>query len=103
MILIINNIFLHLTTTTTKQSTVLCLPLPPPIQTFIMSPIIARAAIRNAAFTGRRQFSVVNSLRSFARSFEPHVFQRLPMTSQSQAPDYGRLFKRSGKTIAMYV
>ncbi|CAK7242131.1 MAG: hypothetical protein STHCBS139747_003611 [Sporothrix thermara] len=68
-----------------------------------MSPIIARAAIRNAAFTGRRQFSVVNSLRSFARSFEPHVFQRLPMTSQSQAPDYGRLFKRSGKTIAIYV
>ena len=68
-----------------------------------MSPIIARAAIRNAAATGRRQFSVMRSLRSFARSFEPHVFQRLPTTTESQAPDYGRLIKRSGKTIAMYV
>ncbi|CAK7275048.1 hypothetical protein SEPCBS57363_006479 [Sporothrix epigloea] len=67
-----------------------------------MSPIIARAVIRNAAFAGRRQFSVVRSLRSFARSFEAHVFQRLPATSESQAPDYGRLIKRGSKTIAVY-
>ncbi|CAK7235841.1 hypothetical protein SCUCBS95973_009405 [Sporothrix curviconia] len=67
-----------------------------------MSPIIARAAIRNAAFAGRRQFSVVRSLRSFARSFEPHVFQRLPNTIESQAPDYSRLIKRTGKTIVIY-
>ncbi|KJR84572.1 uncharacterized protein SPSK_10061 [Sporothrix schenckii 1099-18] len=67
-----------------------------------MSPVIARAAIRNAAATGRRQFSVVRSLRSFARSFEPHVFQRLPVAGDAQAPDYGRLIKRSGKTIAIY-
>ncbi|CAK7204526.1 hypothetical protein SEUCBS139899_007284 [Sporothrix eucalyptigena] len=67
-----------------------------------MSPIIARAAIRNAAFAGRRQFSVMRSLRSFARSFEPHVFQRLPITSEAQAPDYSRLVKRSAKTIAIY-
>lgn len=68
-----------------------------------MSPIIARAAARNIAATGRRQFSVVANLRSFARSFEPHVFQRLPETAKPQAPDYGRLVKRSGKTLAIYV
>ncbi|KAL1902905.1 hypothetical protein Sste5346_000817 [Sporothrix stenoceras] len=70
-----------------------------------MSPIIARAAIRSAAMasrTGTRQFSVMRSLRSFARSFEPHVFQRLPTTSSAQAPDYGRLIKRSSKTIVIY-
>jgi hypothetical protein len=66
-----------------------------------MSPIIARAAMRNIAASGRRQFSVMRSLRSFARSFEPHVFQRLPTTSEAQSPDYARLIKRSGKTIAV--
>ena len=67
-----------------------------------MSPIIARAAVRNMAATGRRQFSVVQSLRTFARSFEPHVFQRLSNTAKPQAPDYGRLVKRSSTTLALY-
>ncbi len=68
-----------------------------------MSPIIARVAMRNAAAAGRRQFSVAQSVRSFARSFEPHVFQRLPTTVEAQGPDYGRLLKRSGKTAVIYV
>jgi hypothetical protein len=67
-----------------------------------MSPIIASQAAR--AFTratGRRQFSMINSLRSFARSFEHAPFQRMPQTQQSAASDWGRQFKRAGGSAMM--
>lgn len=67
-----------------------------------MSPIIARVTVRNVAATGRRQFSVIRSMRSFGRSFEPHVFQRLPNSVEAQSPDYGRLFRRGAMTVALY-
>ena len=64
-----------------------------------MSPIVARAAMRAAA--GRRQFSMVQSLRSFARSFESHPFERLPITGNSQSADWGKLVKRAGSQALM--
>ncbi|KAL1878798.1 hypothetical protein VTK73DRAFT_7555 [Phialemonium thermophilum] len=64
-----------------------------------MSPIIARAAIRAA---GRRQFSMMRSLRNFARSFESHPFERLPVASESQAADWGRQARRVGGQALIY-
>ncbi|KAK0636309.1 hypothetical protein B0T17DRAFT_485230 [Bombardia bombarda] len=73
-----------------------------------MSPIIARAAMRAAAARRTvsagttRQFSLVQSLRTFARSFESHPFERLPVASNSQAADWGRQFKRVGSQAIIY-
>jgi hypothetical protein len=68
-----------------------------------MSPIFARAAFRNAsAAAGRRQFSVISSLRGFARSFEPHPFERLPVTTKSQAGDWGKHVKRLAKQGVLF-
>ena len=44
----------------------------------------------------RRQFSMYGSMRSFARSFEPHPFEKLPVTQSPQAADWGRLGRRAG-------
>lgn len=69
-----------------------------------MSPIIARLAARRAAnMAGRRQFSVMQNLRSFARSFEAHPFERLPVANNSQRADWGRQAKRVASQGAMYV
>ena len=85
-----------------------------------MSPIAARIAFRQAAANvsrrqvaastsasaaakPRRQFSVIHSLRSFARSFEPHPFERLPVSSNAQAGDWGKQVRRVGTQVAMYV
>lgn len=69
-----------------------------------MSPIIARLAARRAAnMAGRRQFSVMQNLRSFARSFESHPFERLPVANNSQRADWGRQAKRVASQGAMYV
>ncbi|KAK5662738.1 hypothetical protein OQA88_6145 [Cercophora sp. LCS_1] len=62
-----------------------------------MSPIAARAAFRFGAAAGRRQFSVISSLRGFARSFEPHPFERLPVTTNAAAADWGRQLGRVAK------
>ncbi|KAK3377873.1 hypothetical protein B0H63DRAFT_525133 [Podospora didyma] len=71
-----------------------------------MSPIIARAAMRAAAVrnvTGTtRNFSMVQSLRSFARSFEAHPFERMPTTTKSQAGDWGHQLKRVGSQAIIY-
>ncbi|KAM7189050.1 hypothetical protein V8F33_010275 [Rhypophila sp. PSN 637] len=73
-----------------------------------MSPIIARAAMRSAATSSsrmvtRRNFSIIQSLRSFGRSLESHPFERLPVSSKPASADWGRLLKRSGKTAVFYV
>lgn len=70
-----------------------------------MSPIIARAAIRATRAAAQqqttRQFSVMRTMRNMARSFEPHPFQRLPVTNQTQAGDWGKLVKRSASQALM--
>lgn len=77
-----------------------------------MSPIIARAAMRSAAAAAttssrvavpRRNFSIIQSLRTFGRSLESHPFERLPVTAKSASADWGRQLKRTGKQAVMYV
>lgn len=51
----------------------------------------------------QQNFSIMHNLRSFARSFEPHPFQRLPVTSHPAPADWGKLVKRSTKQAAVYV
>jgi hypothetical protein len=65
-----------------------------------MSPIVARAAIRAAQ---RRQFSMMGSLRNFARSLESHPFERLPISQKPQPADWSKQFKRVGSQALMYV
>lgn len=45
----------------------------------------------------RQNFSAWHNLRQFARGFEPHPFQRLPITQRAAPADYGKLVKRSVK------
>lgn len=69
-----------------------------------MSPIVARAALRAtraAAQQQSRQFSVMRTMRNVARSFEPHPFQRLPLSAQPQAGDWSKLVKRSAGQALM--
>ncbi|KAJ4415447.1 hypothetical protein N0V82_007318 [Gnomoniopsis sp. IMI 355080] len=69
-----------------------------------MSPIVARAALRAtraAAQQQTRQFSIMRTMRNAARSFEPHPFQRLPISNQTQAGDWGKLVKRSASQALM--
>ncbi|KAK0651526.1 hypothetical protein B0T16DRAFT_453985 [Cercophora newfieldiana] len=70
-----------------------------------MSPMIAaRAAMRSAtSASARRQFSVLNNLRSFARSFESHPFERLPVTTNSASADWGRQVKRISQQVAIFL
>ncbi|KAK4191446.1 hypothetical protein QBC35DRAFT_487224 [Podospora australis] len=70
-----------------------------------MNSIIARAAFRTAArqTVQQRQFSVVQSLRQFARSFEHAPFERLPTASNPAAADWGRQMKKIGSQAVVYV
>ncbi|KAK4241024.1 hypothetical protein C8A03DRAFT_12696 [Achaetomium macrosporum] len=61
-----------------------------------------QALARQAAPHQRTNFSLMQNLRSFARQFEPHPFQRLPMTSKPQPADYGRLVRRAGAQAMVY-
>ncbi len=74
--------------------------------------MLTRAALRTTARVLRQQpiqlqkqqpFSIMHNLRTFARSFEPHPFQRLPVTSQSAAADWGKLVKRASTQAVVYV
>ncbi len=51
----------------------------------------------------QNSFSIMHNLRSFARSFEPHPFQRLPIASKPAPADWGKLVKRSAKQATVYV
>lgn len=44
-----------------------------------------------------------SALRSVARSFEPHPFQRLPMTQRLARPDWGSEARRVATQAALFV
>ncbi|KAL2255851.1 hypothetical protein VTK26DRAFT_2613 [Humicola hyalothermophila] len=67
------------------------------------SAIITAAPGRAVARQRLQPFSVWHDLRSFARGFEPHPFQRLPVTEHPAPGDYGKLIKRSAKQVLVYV
>lgn len=48
-----------------------------------------------------RQFTVMRTMRNVARSFEPHPFQRLPISSTPQRADWSKLIKRSAGQALM--
>ncbi|ODA80650.1 hypothetical protein RJ55_03609 [Drechmeria coniospora] len=50
----------------------------------------------------RRPFSMMMRLRSAARSFEAHPFQRLPVSQQAARGDWGAEMKRVGKQAAIF-
>ncbi|KLU88822.1 hypothetical protein MAPG_07805 [Magnaporthiopsis poae ATCC 64411] len=65
-----------------------------------MSPVVARAALRNMA--QRRQFSLMTAMRTTMRSFEPHPFQRLPIAERAQPADWAKIVSRTGKSLGIY-
>lgn len=44
----------------------------------------------------RRAFSIATRVRTLARSFEPHPFERYPTTVKAQKADWGRQGRRLG-------
>jgi hypothetical protein len=65
-----------------------------------MTPLF-RQSIRQ--LTQRRQISIVARLRSAARTFEPHPFERMPTSQQAAKADWGRQFRRVGDAGMLYV
>jgi hypothetical protein len=58
--------------------------------------IAARIASQAARTAGKRQFSIMTSLRNLARSMEHGTpFERLSQTQQPAAADWARQFKRA--------
>ena len=54
------------------------------------------------ALIRRQNVSLMRSLRDFARGFEPHPFQRLPVASNPAPADYGKLVKRISQQLVVY-
>ncbi|TGO08407.1 hypothetical protein BTUL_0211g00190 [Botrytis tulipae] len=53
-----------------------------------MSPIIRQVA-------SRRTVSILTRARQLARGFEPHPFERYPLSQQAAKADWGKLVKRT--------
>lgn len=53
-----------------------------------MSPIIRQVA-------SRRTFSILTQVRQLARGFEPHPFERYPITQQAAKADWSKLVKKT--------
>ncbi|KAK3903143.1 hypothetical protein C8A05DRAFT_43585 [Staphylotrichum tortipilum] len=58
-------------------------------------PLLRTAQLLSRSQQQQQSFSIMHNLRTFARSFEPHPFQRLPVASQPAPADWGKLVKRS--------
>lgn len=65
-----------------------------------MSPVATRFAARAVQ---RRNMSMMTSMRRWAQTFEAHPFERIPVASNPQSGDYGKMFKRSATSLAFYV
>ncbi|VUC35788.1 unnamed protein product [Clonostachys rosea] len=63
-----------------------------------MSPVTAQVA----RTLGRRQFSIIRSLRQVGRSMEAHPFERLPAGTKPAPADWGKQFRRVGSQAAIY-
>ncbi|KAK3392101.1 hypothetical protein B0T20DRAFT_510456 [Sordaria brevicollis] len=79
----------------------------------MVSPILARSAFRAAAqattatrrtaVQGTRQFSVLQSMRQWARRMELHTpYERLPTQTGAAGADWGATFKRIAGQAAVY-
>ncbi|KAK0102266.1 hypothetical protein ONS95_005888 [Cadophora gregata] len=52
--------------------------------------------------TPRRAFSIATRVRTLARSFEPHPFERMPTTQKPARGDWGRQARRVGDSAMFY-
>ncbi|KAK3500187.1 uncharacterized protein B0T23DRAFT_37107 [Neurospora hispaniola] len=77
----------------------------------MVSPILARSAFRaatqatsrNAAVKGTRQFSVIQSMRQWARRMELHTpYERIPTETGAAGADWGASFKKLAGQAAVY-
>ncbi|TGO61121.1 hypothetical protein BOTNAR_0134g00200 [Botryotinia narcissicola] len=60
-----------------------------------MSPIIRQV-------TSRRTFSILTRACQLARGFEPHPFERYPLSKQAAKADWGKLVKRTAGNAVLY-
>ncbi|ATZ56936.1 hypothetical protein BCIN_14g01430 [Botrytis cinerea B05.10] len=60
-----------------------------------MSPIIRQVA-------SRRAFSILTQARQLARGFEPHPFERYPISQQAAKSDWAKLVKRTAGNAVLY-
>ncbi|CCC10834.1 hypothetical protein SMACR_07851 [Sordaria macrospora] len=76
----------------------------------MVSPILARSAFRaatkatsRAAVQGTRQFSVIQSMRQWARKMELHTpYERIPTQTGAAGADWGASFKRVAGQAAVF-
>jgi hypothetical protein len=68
-----------------------------------MSPILARAAFRAAPAIRNVPVRNISMLRSFARSFESHPFERIVTASKPAPADYSKMAKSAATRFALYV
>ncbi|EAA31830.1 hypothetical protein GE21DRAFT_8268 [Neurospora crassa] len=77
----------------------------------MVSPILARSAFRaatqatsrNAAVQGTRQFSVMQTMRQWARRMELHTpYERIPTETGAAGADWGASFKKLAGQAAVY-
>jgi hypothetical protein len=69
----------------------------------IARPLLRQAARQLPALTARRQISIVSRLRSAARTFEPHPFERMPVTQTPAKADWGKQIRHIGDAGMLYV
>jgi hypothetical protein len=68
-----------------------------------MAPITRLSTPLLRSLTQKRGFSIISRVRQTARSFEPHPFERMPITQKTAPADYGKLVKHVGDAAMLYV
>jgi hypothetical protein len=71
--------------------------------TFKMAPITRLSTPLLRSITQRRGFSIISRVRQTARSFEPHPFERTPITQKTAPADYGKLVRHVGDAAMLCV
>lgn len=68
----------------------------------IARPVLRQAVRQLPAITARRQISIVSRLRTAARSFESHPFERIPVTQTTAKADWGKQIRHIGDAGMFY-
>jgi hypothetical protein len=68
-----------------------------------MAPITRLSAPLLRSLTQKRGFSIISRVRQTARSFEPHPFERMPITQKAAPADYGKLVRHVGDAAMLCV
>jgi hypothetical protein len=68
-----------------------------------MAPITRLSTPLLRSMAQRRGFSIISRVRQTARSFEPHPFERMPITQKAAPADYGKLVRHVGDAAMLCV